>query len=148
MTRTTGISGILFLCMYCLILLHNTVPHHHCADTADSSSQTAHHEEHHHPGHAHDSESDSDNMLGFLLDFLGGLDHQENSNGELTWFIGEDAKLQLNAFDIGPLFAVIPANPPVLAEDSHIGRLCTLPPPSLSRLLPNLTPLRGPPSIS
>lgn len=138
--------------VYCVLLLHNTVPHMHAVASFHPENEQADHQNHHHHGNHHghgDVEAEHEGLLGFLVDFLGGIDHEDNDDGHLTWYLGEHANLQLNAADLSPMIGMAMENTQTVTTRNIRAEKFHHPPPPLLYRSPLLsTPsLRGPPSL-
>lgn len=136
-----SITSFLFLFAYGMILVHNSVPHHHSTDQVSEHSHHDHEHHHDHDSDQHDDENNEEIPTDWSHPFAG-VDHLE----EIT-FAESALTLNLQDVEVTPSMYVCPVY--VTFVDEHSIAHQFDPPPILYELSFSSTdPLRGPPAIA
>ena len=149
--------AIYFTGMYCLILLHNVLPHNHAADHLATSHQTethlphAHQYSHQHTeAHLHHQpKTAARDIFGILQDILGGIAHQDCGDSFAQLVISESGTTVLNAANKLPQTTQLTQNPNLPSPAGIPHPEYEAPPPRwYTSHIPDQTPQRGPPTFS
>lgn len=163
MRSFANISANVFLCLYSLILLHNTIPHAHAelhgeplhyheltAHAAHNHQHLKHqYHDHIHGDLHHHGDSEEHGLLEYILDFFGGFHkHNVDENPE-DQHVGEDVVLRIAKQNPRVLAGVLPIFAPSVLPLQHTRLLFPPPIPGPRPLLlsTNFTP-RGPPVLA
>lgn len=123
------------------------IPHEHTEDLIGVHNESSHHDGHHHGEHQHGDEPESQCLLGIIMDFLGGLDHESISGDHIGPSFADDISIQLAQVDVVPTPVAELFQVRHFVFSSNTPQKFTIPPPLLYQAPdPGDISQRGPPS--